>query len=171
MLKKIVSLVLCLSMCIGISIPAFAAKSYSIVTVQSDEAELVTRTVTNSVGLDEALYDTTYKGQVAQRKIIKDLNGSTLFDGYIVEQNGTRTVYRIDNGEVISQRSVPISVNGGISPNDSPTPGFGFIMSMLHPSLDITGNLYGSHFYTYGSHYNFSWTAGTTFGRKNICIF
>lgn len=145
-----------------ISVQAFAAGTSTTFMTQSDKEGLVSRTVDNSVGLDERLYDTTYNGQAAQRKVIKDLNGTVLFDAYVVEQNNIRTVYGMENGEVISKHSVPI-LKERISLHDAPSAGFSLIMSVPHPKLDITGNLYGKHFYRYGSYYKFSWSAGTKF--------
>jgi hypothetical protein len=163
MLKKFFTTVLCLFLCISLSLQAFAAENPAIGVTQLSEDGSVTRTVSEAIGIDEALYNTTYKGQPAQRKVIKDLKGSVLFDAYITEQDNIRTVYRVENEKVISTRSALIS-NGYIFPQDFPPTGFRFIMSVPHPSLDITGNLYGKNYDEYGSYYDFSWTAGTRFG-------
>lgn len=163
MLKKFFTTVLCLFLCMSVSLQAFAAENPVKSVTQLSEDSSITRTVSEAVGIDEALYNTTYKGQPAQRKVIKDLKGTVLFDAYIVEQENIRTVYRVENGKVISTKSALIS-NGFIYPQDSPPTGFRFIMSVPHPSFDITGNLYGKNYYEYSSRYDFSWSAGTKIG-------
>lgn len=160
MLKKLSALILSLSICLGMAAPAFAAHTPSQDTVALVGDDLVLRYEAN--GIIDELYNTVFNGKTAQRKVIRSADGQIIVDTYILETDNMRTVYLVENGEIVSTSTN--NIYHRIALMNNPPSDFSFIMSAPHPALDITGYLYGKNYDRFGEYYNFSWSAGTKVG-------